>query len=46
MTLVYRKAMPGHNLRTVKNEVFLAVNEEKRILHHSRPGTGIKRYEQ
>jgi len=38
MTLVYRKAMPGHHLRTIKNEVFLAVTEEKRILYHSRPG--------
>merc|ERR1719394_348328 len=37
MTLVYRKAMPGHHLRTVKNEVFLAVNEENRILYHFRP---------
>jgi len=39
MTLVYRKAMPGHHLRTIKNEVFLAVNDENRILHHSRPDT-------
>ena len=30
MTLVYRKAMPGHHLRTIKNEVFLAVNDENR----------------
>ena len=37
MTMVYRKAMPGHHLRTFKNEVFLAVNENHRILHHTRP---------
>lgn len=36
MTMVYGKAMPGHHLRTVKNEVFLAVNEKHRILHHAR----------
>lgn len=38
MTLVYREAAPGHHLRTIQNEVFLAVNEEQRILHHTRPG--------
>ena len=40
MTIVYRKALPTHHLRTVEEEVFLAINpEDKRILHHSRPST-------
>ena len=38
MTLLYRKAAPGHHLRTVKNEVFLTVNNSNKILHFSRPG--------
>ena len=37
MTMVYRKALPSHQLRTVEEEVFLAINEDKRILYHIRP---------
>ena len=35
--MVYRKALPSHQLRTVEEEVFLAINEDKRILYHIRP---------
>ena len=37
MTMIYRKALPTHHLRTVQEEVFIAVNEQNRILHHYRP---------
>lgn len=39
MTLVYKKAFPGHHMRTLDKEVFIAVNNENRILHHVRPGS-------
>jgi hypothetical protein len=38
MTLVYKKAMPGHSFRTLNEELFVAINDDKRILHHVRPG--------
>ena len=38
MTLVYKKAYPGHHMRTTDNEVFLVTNDQNRILHHARPG--------
>ena len=37
MTLVYKKAYPGHHMRTSEQEIFVVVNDEKRILHHVRP---------
>ncbi len=40
MTLVYRHALPGHHLRSVKDEVFCVVNENRKILHYARPGMG------
>ena len=38
MTLLNRKVTPGHHMRTMKNELLLAVNEKNKILHYARPG--------
>ena len=38
MTLVHRKVSPGHYLRTVDNETFMAITESNKVLHYSRPG--------
>ena len=37
MTMIYRKALPTHHLRTLQEEIFIAVSEQNRILHHYRP---------
>ena len=37
MTLIYRKAAPGHHCRTAEEELFVATNgDSNRILHHQR----------
>lgn len=36
MTLVYKKALPGHHCRTADQEVFVAASKSKKVLHHCR----------